>query len=139
MSPKFKTAIDFALYFLKFRPRSEKEVRLRLAQKGFAKKEIETTILQLKKSGLIDDKVFAQKWVEWRDATSPRASRVLKLELKQKGVAEDIIEQMVSPEKDKMRIKKLIKQKKFLEKEKLAQFLARRGFGWEQIKETLKE
>ncbi len=84
-----------AVQYLSYRPRSETELRTKLHQRGFGGNNIETVITGLKKQALVDDKAFAQFWKENRESFSPRSRWLTGLELKRKGIAKDIIDQVV--------------------------------------------
>ncbi len=44
---------------------------------------------------MVDDMAFAQFWKDNRESFSPRSQWLTKLELRRKGVASDIIDQIV--------------------------------------------
>jgi SOS response regulatory protein OraA/RecX len=64
------------------------------------------------------------------------------MELKQKGVGNDVIDEAASSlntqENDEKLMEKLIQKKKNLPLEKLIPFLMRRGFRYDEIKKHLK-
>lgn len=156
MDDEFAKFYNKALRFLSFRPRSEKEVRDNLKKtfrrgSGPSETTIELIIKKLKDYKFLDDLEFAKMWVWERSLLKLKPLRVIKFELKQKGITEEIIEQVLSDskedEKDLEKAKKIIDKKiskyKGLEKqkirEKLGRFLASRGFDYDTIKEVLKE
>jgi len=141
--------MDKALRFLSFRPRSERELRDHLKKK-LSKRSIDaidTVIGRLKHLGYVDDVKFSQWWVEQRQTHSPRGARLIKSELFQKGMAQEVIEEVLSEDeegeveqalkaaKKKLRSYQKLNHREF--KQKMGQYLARRGFDWEVIKETL--
>jgi regulatory protein len=69
---EFETALQAAIDFIDYRPRSQAEVerRLRKAQVGDA--TISLVVDRLKMSNLLNDRDFAQRWVEDRGAFKPR-------------------------------------------------------------------
>jgi regulatory protein len=80
------SAYEAALRLLSYRPRSEKEMRRRLARRGIDLRLIDETVRQLRGRGYLDDKAFAQFWTETREATSPRSRRLITHELRAQGV-----------------------------------------------------
>ncbi len=76
---------------LKFRLRSEKEIRLRLKKKKFDSKIIDETAAFLKDKDFINDNNFAHLWLESR-LKRPLGLRRIKEELRQKGIAREIID-----------------------------------------------
>lgn len=145
-----KPRTDFlsrAIFFLKFRPRSEAEVREYLLKKGAGKEDTETVIEKLKKIRLVDDREFIHWWVERRDRAKPKASRVLAYELKQLGVGEELIKEVLGDQRetDRERARRAAekvwpKYEKLEEKqgrERLLAYLSRRGFSWDSIRSVV--
>ena len=90
-----KNAKAVALRFLKIRPRSIAELKEKLEVKGFSSTEIETTVLDLLASGLLDDRAFTKSWINYRLARPFGFRRIIQ-ELKAKGIDREIIEQAVA-------------------------------------------
>jgi regulatory protein len=147
----FLKVYDRVLKFLSFRPRSEKELK-----DWFVKKEVdeETQKLiypKLKHLGYINDEEFAKWWIEQRMTFRPAGRRLLTLELRQKGIAQSLIAQLLNcsiAQGSELELAKKVAEKKLkrlkdlppLEfKQKLSAILARRGFDWETINEVLSE
>jgi regulatory protein len=146
---EFLKFYDRALKFLSYRPRSEKEL-----QDWFKKKKVgsETQKLierKLRQYNYLDDQEFAKWWIEQRTTFRPFGKRRLALELRQKGIDKDLIVKLLDSylaqdkelELAEEVVKKKIESLKNLPypeaREKLSAFLARRGFGWEIIKEVV--
>ena len=83
----FEEAYNSALNFLSYRPRSTAEAKWNLQNKGVPAAMIEAVIDRLTRAGLLDDVSFAEYWVEQRERFKPRSARMLRHELRQKGVA----------------------------------------------------
>ena len=60
----YQRALDSALRFLSYRPRSEQEVRRRLGRQAWPAEVIEAVVARLRAVGLLDDAAFARLWVE---------------------------------------------------------------------------
>ena len=144
-SDHFHRCLNAAIRYLSYRPRSRSEVRRRLQQKGFDNDTIEAVIAKLKEQGLIDDIDFARFWKENRDSFSPRSQWLTKLELKQKGVADDIIDQVVKTidDEDSAYRAALSKARSLPRSDyqgfrrRLGEYLKRRGFGYGAINHTI--
>ncbi|MEX0784322.1 MAG: regulatory protein RecX [Dehalococcoidia bacterium] len=80
------TAHEAALRLLASRPRAEKEMRTRLAMRGFEPAVIEEELERLRRAGLLDDQKFARAWVEDRKRVAPRGRRMLRYELLGRGI-----------------------------------------------------
>ena len=139
---------DQALRFLSYRPRSEKEVRDYLQKKGGPIGTTEGIISELKKQDLIDDRAFTEWWLEQRKTFRPRGKFALMMELKQKGIDEELIKDALERLIDeaslvKRLIEKRAKNYKNLDqrsfRRKMIGFLARRGFNWPIIQKVLEE
>ena len=77
---------------LRFRPRSEQELRQRLRQKGFEAPIVETLVQELARKDLLNDQKFAQYVATNRLAMRPTGVRALRDELRRKGVAAPVAE-----------------------------------------------
>lgn len=84
-------AHERALRLLANRPRSVNEVRNNLARHGTAPEVIDAVVQRLQSDGYLDDDAFARFWVSDRERFRPRAPQALRQELRQKGVAAEII------------------------------------------------
>lgn len=125
------------------RPRSEREIRDYLRRKGHDE-EVATTILnKLSTNGLVSDEAFAKSWVENRRLLKPTSLRKLKLELRQKGISDDIIISVLEADETaeidvlKQIIVSKRRQTKYQDNEKLMQYLARQGFNYSDIKTAI--
>jgi len=144
-SDHFHRCLNVATHYLGYRPRSEFEVRARLQRRGFDDNNIGVVIARLKEQGLVDDMDFARFWKENRDSFSPRSQWLTKLELRQKGVADDIIEQVVGTVDDGdsayraalSKARRLSRSDYQDFRRRLGEYLKRRGFGYGVINLTV--
>lgn len=88
-------AAERALDLLSYRPRSEAEIRERLAERYDPATATEV-LERLRRSGLVNDREFAQYWVQSRLQYNPRGAVALRQELYQKGVDESAIEEALA-------------------------------------------
>ncbi len=142
----FDKFFNSSLKFLSYRPRSEKEVRDSLTKKKASTEIIEQIIDRLKEHKFLNDLEFAQWFVRSRNLVKPKAGRVIKMELKQKGIASEFLENLETGDElanaKKLLDKKLARYKNLDRDEiykKLGSFLARRGFDWDTIKKAIDE
>ncbi len=132
-----ETAYQKALHFLSYRPRSENEVRQNLRKHNISDEAIPDVLDRLRLNGLVDDIQFAQTWVENRSEFRPRGRRALRMELRQKGIGEDIIAEVFQGlDEDELAYRAALKQSRKYRgleqpdyRRKMSAFLARRGFG----------
>lgn len=171
MMDEFKKFYNKALKFLSYRPRSEKEVRDHLKCKAQNAKRkttvqnsklataetgmlIEKVIQKLKEQNFINDEEFVKWWIESRLRFKPRSIKFIKMELKQKGINDEIIQFQISIRQlaDKFQIgsdlelaKKIVEKKlpqlagfpKEKQYQKLQNLLLRRGFTYDTIRESI--
>ena len=143
----FEKLYNKALRFLSFRPRSEKEIRDYLQKKNSDPQTAQKIIDKLKEYNFINDKEFARLWFESRIKLKPRAIRVIKLELKQKGIEDELIDEIFDNTKtdDKelalvlaeKRFKRYAKEEPQKAKEKMYRFLISKGFNYDTIKDVV--
>lgn len=141
-----EVAYQRAIKLITYRDRSIAEIRQSLHQKQIPEEIIENVINRLGENGLLDDKRFANLWIENRNEFRPRSHRMLTLELRKKGISEDIISQVLEnttadEELAHKAAQKQIRRYMTLEwqdfRRKLGSFLARRGFSYETVDLTV--
>jgi regulatory protein len=86
-----------ALRLLGVRDHSRSELRQKLVRRGCDQTAIDDALNKLAAKNYLDDRRFAIDWVNHRRQTSPRSRRLLKQELKNKGVASDLIDEALRP------------------------------------------
>jgi regulatory protein len=142
---QYHKAYSRALDFISRRPRSRREVETYLKGKTLPDPLIERVMRRLTDAQLLDDLSFAHFWIENRDNFRPRGARALRWELRQKGLDETIINEALASSdlneedsafrvgaKQLSRLRSIEDRREF--QQKLATYLARRGFGWETIR-----
>ncbi len=131
-------AYEGALNYLSFRPRSAQEMQHYLQKRGLDAQAAKMVLARLQRVGLISDGDFAQFWVENREGSRPRGRRALRAELRQKGVASEIIETAVADvDEETSAVKaasrmapRLARLGEQTFRRRLLGFLQRRGFGY---------
>jgi regulatory protein len=76
--------------------RSRDELARALNAKNVPIDAANTVLDRFTEVGLIDDQAFAQAWVESRQSTRGLSRRALAVELRRKGIAEELIQETVS-------------------------------------------
>lgn len=134
----YERAFQQAMLFLSYRARSEAEIRQNLRKHEYAETVIEHTLERLRRDGLANDDQFAQAWVENRNTFRPRSRRMMAMELKQKGLADEAIQSAIETVDDEASAYEAARKRaarfKGLEwidfRKKLSEFLARRGYSY---------
>ena len=132
-------AHDAALRLLTYRPRSEAELRSRLAHRGLPPPVVQETVARLHEQGLLDDEAFARYWVEARQRSSPRGRRLLWRELAAKGIATETTRRALATVAEEEEARRAAEKKASHLRDvdyatfrrRLGQFLLRRGFPYE--------
>ena len=140
-----EVAYDRALNFLSYRSRSRAEIEGYLKRHKVVPEIIPLVADRLTEAGLLDDQDFARYWVENREAFRPRGKRLLRSELRGKGIANAIIDQVIEDidESDgayraaRVRARRLSQLDYQTFRRRLSGFLQRRGFDYGTVKETV--
>jgi regulatory protein len=144
-SDHFHRCLNAATLYLSYRLRSESELRERLHRRGFDGDTLEAVITRLKEQGLVNDMAFAQFWRDDRESFSPRSRWLTRLELRRKGVANDIIDQVVEAIDDDdsayraalSKARSLPRSDEQSFRHRLGEYLKRRGFSYGVINHTV--
>lgn len=133
-----------SLEYLNIRARSEEEMRKKLQDRGFEEDRINSEIVHLKNSHLLDDKEFSALWVENRNSLHPRSQRLIAYELRRKGITEEIIhDSLQDVDDDQTAFDLAFRYSKRLSnldwqsfRKRIGGYLARKGFGYETINQV---
>lgn len=140
----------YAFLLLKFRLRSEAELKARLKQKGFSEELSRDTVNFLKDKEFIDDRVFARGWVAAR-LKRPFGLRKIRQELVQKGLAKELIDNSLAQVKGyynesqivsqlaRQRFSKLKGIEPLKAKTRVYAYLMRRGFSPDVVSEIIQQ
>lgn len=145
---EFQKCLDKIINFAMIRPRSEREIKDYYRRKKTPESIQEELINRLKKLELLNDIKFAQWWVRQRLEFKNKSKKDITFELRQKGIDSNTIKNILDDSQiDEVKIatelitKKLYKWQKYNEKEKkqkISQYLAGKGFGWNVVNDVLK-
>jgi len=129
--------------------RSRFELEQILRRKGVPPEVGDPVLDRLTAAGLIDDEAFARAFVESRQRTRPRGRRGLAAELRRRGIAPPVIDRVLADREeteDKVeaarravaaKLRALEGKPPELVRRRAEQFLLRRGFDYETIREAL--
>ncbi|WP_026690869.1 recombination regulator RecX [Alteribacter aurantiacus] len=143
-------AYNRALYYLSFRMRTVKEMNDYLAEQEITDEEKDEILVKLIGMNLLDDQSFAEAYVRTKKNTQKKGPMKIKMELKEKGVADTHIDKALTQytyaeqydqayelAEKKQRTYKSDSIQKI--KQKLTQFLIQKGFSASLASEVLKE
>lgn len=131
-------AMDKALRLLARRPRSSHEIDEALKQAGYAAVIREQVIARLIEMEYLNDREFARWWVENRITFNPRSIWALQQELYEKGIAADLIAEILAPLDDgtlaiaagQRRVQRWQHLPRAVFDQKMLAYLLRRGFSY---------
>lgn len=152
---EFTLAKQQALRFIGYRMRSERELRVKLIEKEFDPATVDNVVHHLQLLGIINDKIFAEAFIHDTQLRKPAGRRLLVQKLRLKGIAppviDDVLNEKVTRDEEQILafnsaqhlMKRYRASRKNVDEEKqrqrISQFLARRGFGWDTIAPVLKQ
>lgn len=145
-----RKAYNLALHYLAHRMRSEGEVREYLTKKEVAAPTIHEAINRLYKYKFLDDDEFAKAFVRTQMNTTDKGPEVVKIGLKEKGINEKLMDEAIREypfekqiEKAEQLANKLIiknrKDSSRILKQKLEQFLIRKGYSFSVIQLVMED
>lgn len=121
-----------------------------LTKKKAAQEVIEKVISSLKEKKFLDDEAFASAWVLSRARLKPKGKVLLKVELRQKGIADEIMQKVFDEIQEEIpdeveqakrlivkKVGRLVGRPRQEIYQKLGGFLARKGFDWDTIKKAI--
>jgi regulatory protein len=137
-------AYERALNYVMIRPRSIREMQQYARRKDWLPEDAAAIINKLLARNYLNDHNFARAWVESRKLTKNYSLRKLRLELKQKGVADDVVNEVLEQVgyNEQSALKALVAKKQKLARykndpQKLMRYLAGQGFSYDDIKTAL--
>lgn len=146
MEEEHKKAIEKAMQLLLYKDRTERELSERLKQTGFSEQAIRAAMEYVESFGYIDDLRYATNYVSFRRESKSRREIIYKL--REKGVADNTIEQALEEEYQgegeaiRNLLKKRLKGKKIeelerRERDKHIAYLCRKGYSYSEIQRAL--
>ena len=155
----YQRALEFAL----MRPRSQKEIRDYLNRKtlnrkvcvknrktgeyqarekqGYDKSLIPLVLQRLDERGYIDDRRFAELWIENRNTAKGISTKKLRTELLQKGISQQIVDEVLETgyRNDADELQKIIVRKanRYPDRQKFIQYLVRQGFNYSDVVDAI--
>jgi len=151
LKDEFYRARDYGYLLLSYRDRSEREFRKRLIDKGFHRDVVEEVLGFFKACSLVDDRVFAERWMESVLSGRPMGEMRVRHELRAKLVEDVIIDEVLGARFDHERERELArraaeKKARSLEgypadtaRRRFTRHLRNRGFRFDIIHELVKE
>lgn len=138
-------------HFATYKPRTERQVRDYLIGREAAPEEIDDVMAWLKEFRLLDDRVYAERFLDAARERKPLSRSTAKRTLARKGVPESIIDEVLHEqysEDDAINAARRVASKKLRmissasdkeRDEKLMRFLQYRGYPWDVIRTVLHE
>jgi regulatory protein len=141
-------ARSYALTLLRYRGRSEKELRDRLRKKGYQQEDIDAAVVNLRDSGFLDDEALAENLKRQAMTNKILGFDGARRFMQQRGIPRTVIDQVLAydEETELLNIERLIDKKqrtiaKYPEPRRtrsLIGFLMRKGYPLHIIRKALK-
>lgn len=137
-------AFSLALAYVARRMRSEGEIIDYFRRKQYAPELSGQILDKLQKLNFVNDEEFASRWVENRRALKSTSTKKLRLELRQKKIADDIIRTVLANDETDERqllrdiVVKKRKQSRYQDNQKLIAYLVRQGFTYDDIRSVMR-
>lgn len=139
---------NYAVSILSRSAKSEKELRAKMAHKGYESDLINITIDKLKMNKYIDDDDYSERFIHDKINFSKYGKRKIKEALYNKGIDRQIIEEklsLISTDEENIRaytlgekkLKNLTKEDNAKKYIKLSNFLIGKGFEYETVKKVV--
>ncbi|WP_158840340.1 regulatory protein RecX [Saccharothrix deserti] len=109
-----RKATDICYALLTARARTRVELKDALLRKGITEQTAELVLAKFDRAGLIDDAAFAEVWVRSRHTYQGLGRRALAMELRRKGVADEVAAEAVAAvddEAEEDRARDLVRKK----------------------------
>ncbi len=142
-----KRATLRAMHILERTDKTEAQLRKKLEESEYPKEAVESAIAYVTSYGYLDDRRYAEHYIEWKKQGKGKAR--LKMELVQKGISREIIEEVLESTdfgETREMIRQIILKKRKTnipmnekEKQKLYGFLMRKGFPSSDILAVMRE
>ena len=136
-----KRATLRAMHILERTDKTEAQLRRKLEESEYPKEAVESAIAYVTSYGYLDDRRYAEHYIEWKKQGKGKAR--LKMELVQKGISREIIEEVLESTdfgETREMIRQIILKKRKTdipmnekEKQRLYGFLMRKGFSSSDI------
>ena len=135
-----------AMHLLNAMPRTEQQLREKLAQNEYPEDVIEAAVSYVKSFGYINDEAYIRNFIISRK--NSKSKREIVMLLGQKGLrgelVDNIVEEMYAEESELSTIKEIMRKKRWnpsemeeKEKQKMLAYLMRKGFSYEEIRRAL--
>ena len=142
-----KRATLRAMHILERTDKTEAQLRRKLEESEYPKEAVESAIAYVTSYGYLDDRRYAEHYIEWKKQGKGKAR--LKMELVQKGISREIIEEVLESTdfgETREMIRQIILKKRKTdipmnekEKKRLYGFLMRKGFSSSDILAVMRE
>lgn len=140
-----RSPMEYALQYLTSKDRTVSEMQAYLDEKEFGEADVDATIERLVENGLLNDQKYAKSFVEARLRTKPLSRSHLYQQLRQHGIAQELIEEALSEvaseteeENARLLAEKYLRQYASLDAEQRRQRVHRRlvsrGFSYDNVR-----
>lgn len=128
-----------------------KEIRDKLAERGYIDRITQDIIATMERYGYLNDRTYAEEWIRSRIRMKPKGKFALRQELARKGIEKSIIEDALAQAFDesnemdmaldlaRRKVRSYSSDDPFAARRKLQGFLLRRGFDAETVRNVIQQ
>ena len=142
MESELQSCFDYAITLISATVKTEREIAERLVRKGYLPEICKSAVEKLKSYGYIDDGDYAKRFVSSHSKT--KGKRLIGLQLRQKGVSADEIENALSSIENQSETAKKVAEKYLKNKQidskilqKCYKYLLSKGFDYDDAKSAI--
>jgi regulatory protein len=152
-------AKEAALRILARGPRTEREVEGRLRERGYLGEAVERALSRLRRVSLLDDRAFVRSFLRTELFKAAQGRRLLEMKLRRRGISDALILELdafleddpdlsgraLASEEGRAALgyaqlrRRYARLKPEVYRRRMQQALARRGFGWDTIRDLMSE
>ncbi|MGE5253789.1 MAG: regulatory protein RecX [Planctomycetaceae bacterium] len=146
------SAEAFAMRLLGRRDYSREELLRKLTGKGFSAGDVEEVLVKFESLGLLDDRKLARRLFDYYSGEKLWGPQKIFQKLLQKGIPAEFARDLIKGEEESGKVPERLRRVLHLkskgqtlhslrlqEKQRLANYLRQRGYGWDDIWEALQK
>ena len=96
------TAYEYAIKYLYRYPKTERDLKIKMYQRGYNSEDVEKAVYALKKQGFVDDVMFTENYIRSDVVRKGKPALLLRMKLESKGIPRDILDEAFAKYSDDM-------------------------------------
>ena len=96
------TAYEYAIKYLYRYPKTERDLKIKMYQRGYNSEDVEKAVYALKKQGFVDDVMFTENYIRSDVVRKGKPALLLRMKLESKGIPREILDEAFAKYSDDM-------------------------------------